>query len=294
MQADYTDRYVAVDGLDIRYWDEGAGEPLILIHGLAASLETWHLNVGELARQRRVIALDLPGFGGSSRSARRETYSAGYADRFMRLFVGKLGLRRVSVAGNSMGGMVALRFALSHPQMVDRLILVASAGLGREINWPNRLLSVWPLGELLFHPSRPLVELAVSSVIRRGEIDEEFVRRTREYLAVPGTKEAILHCLRSGVNLRGQFAVADRHELGRIEAPTLIVWGACDPVFPPAHAQAAAQAIPDARLVILEDAGHAPHMDCPREFNECVLRFLGQAHAAAAAPRDRRRECPWL
>ncbi len=140
MRFDYTERFLDIDGLTVRYWDQGQGEPLLLIHGLGVCLETWAWNIEALAAQHRVIALDLPGAGKSSRPERDNVFSIRFVCRFLRQFTEKLGIATLSVAGNSMGGSLAIQFALLNPGRVRSLILVDAAGLGEEIHWIIRLM----------------------------------------------------------------------------------------------------------------------------------------------------------
>lgn len=271
-----TDRYATIGDLTIRYWEEGAGSPLLLIHGLGASVETWAWNIEALAQDYRVIALDLPGFGESSRPTRNDFYSLEYAGSFLRQFVNALGyVDKLSVAGNSMGGILAIQLSLMYPEMVEKLVLVDSAGLNRTIHWATRLMSVWPVGELLMRPARRKVQKIARSLFYRDElITDEFVDRMLEMLSRPGAQEIILKSLRSGVNVFGQFLVLSESRLRQVMAPTLVIWGEEDALFPIGHAEFALRAIPDCRAVVLEEAGHMPQMDRPDAFNRLTAEFL--------------------
>ncbi len=275
MQFNYTDRFITVDDLKVRYWDEGSGDPLLLIHGLGVPVETWAWNIEALSNRHRVIALDIPGFGKSSRLTRNGVYSLEYAGQFLYRFVTGLEILRLSVAGNSMGGMLAIQFALMHPEVMGSLILVDSAGLGNEINKFASLIAIWPIGELLVHPIRPFVKLLAKALLYRQElVTDEFVDRMLELSKVPGTKEAMLAILRSGVNLRGQFDPYREDKLRKLTMPVLVVWGKQDLALPVKHAETALRAIPNCRAVVLDKAGHAPQMDRPETFNQLVLEFL--------------------
>jgi pimeloyl-ACP methyl ester carboxylesterase len=274
MRWDFTDRYIDVDDLRIRYWDEGEGAPLLLLHGLGVSVETWSQNVEALARQFRVIAADIPGYGKSTRPA-SSFYSLEHAGTFMGHLIDALGLPKVSLAGNSMGGMLSIQFALMYPERVDKLILVGSAGLGCEITWPMRMLTIWPIGELLMRPRRLLVEYAAKSLLVHEDlITDAFLDKMYQLYSIPGTSEATLQTLRVGVDVRGQSAAFPPDALHRIAAPTWVVWGERDNLFPVRHAEAALHSIPDCRAVVLREAGHAPQMDRAATFNELALEFL--------------------
>ena len=154
MRFDYADRFMTVDGLVVRYWDEGQGDPILLIHGMGACLETWAWNVDTLSAQYRVVALDLPGSGKSCRPTRNDVFSLRYAGEFLCRFAEMLGLQAFSVAGNSMGGVLALQLALTSPGMVRRLILVDSGGFGREVHWGVRLLTFPFSDSIVSYPLR--------------------------------------------------------------------------------------------------------------------------------------------
>ena len=276
MRSDFVDRYVTIEDLTIRYWEEGAGPPLLLIHGLGASIETWAWNIEALAQNHRVIALDLPGFGKSSRPVRSDFYSLEYAGSFLRRFVSALShVDRLSIAGNSMGGILGIQLSLMYPELVEKLILVDSAGLGHAVHWATRLISVWPIGELLMRPTRPRIELIAKTLLYRNElVTADFVDKMQELLSIPGTREAILNSLRSGVNLSGQFIALSETRLRKIMAPTPVIWGQEDGLFPVRQAEFALRAIPNCRAVVLREAGHAPQMDRPDIFNQLTVEFL--------------------
>jgi pimeloyl-ACP methyl ester carboxylesterase len=131
------ERRIEVGGLPTRYLEAGTGEPLVLLHALGESTSDWRWVLPALARTHRVYAPDLPGFGGSSKPA--ADYSPAFFERFAAGFLDALGLRRAAVVGNSLGGLVALRLALSEPARVGALVLVDSAGLGRSATYADRV-----------------------------------------------------------------------------------------------------------------------------------------------------------
>src|SRR5437870_6118061 len=141
------ERMIGVEGLRLRCWDEGAGPAVILVHGIAASLEFWRFTVGGLAERHRVVAVDLPGFGFSERGPVIPTLEE-TADLLIAM-LDELGIVSASFVGNSMGGLMALEVALRHPGRVDRLILSDSVGLGREVSFFWRLAALRPVGSLL-------------------------------------------------------------------------------------------------------------------------------------------------
>lgn len=281
MRFDYPERFLTIDDLVVRYWDQGQGEPLLLIHGMGACLEIWAWNMDALSAKHRVIALDLPGSGKSSRPVREDIFSLQYAGEFLRRFSEKLGISTLNVAGNSMGGVLALQLALMHPEIVRRLILVDSGGLGKEVHWVVRMVTMPFVNWTLAHPPDPLVRRTAQRMfLRHDSTTEELTRRVIEYCHVAGTGSKLVRMAKAGINLKGQTTPYSAAELGKILAPTLVIWGQEDPVIPARHAERALQAIRDCRAVVVTRAGHGPQVDRPEVFNELILEFLATGRLA--------------
>ncbi len=272
----FDDRYVRVSGGRVRYWTQGDGPGLILVHGLPGSAEFWQYNLGPLATEHRVCALDLLGFGGSDKEI--EDLSLGYAAAFLSQFMDAVGLERPSLVGNSLGGLVCAQTAAWSPERVEKLILVDSAGFGQELSPFLRLWSVPVLGDLVFRFYQQGFASLRRWILRdSSSVDDEWLAAAAAVLRTPGVRENALRIARKGVNLRGQRRemFADLHrELASMEVPTLIIWGRRDPVIPVAHAYAARELIPHAQVRIIEASGHMPQLDHPEEFNRLVLDFL--------------------
>ncbi|MBI2941684.1 MAG: alpha/beta fold hydrolase [Chloroflexi bacterium] len=270
-----TDRMLELPSGRVRYWREGNGPPVLFVHGLGASVESWEPNVGVLAARFTACAVDLPGFGRSARGSLPFTLPG--AVRFLCDFLDALGLERVHVAGNSMGGLLALKLALDCSARVDRLALLATAGVGREVTLALRLASL-PLVDRLFSAGISIgqAEGAVRGVFADSSmLAPSFIRRWAELIAQPTAVSAFREAVVHGVNLLGQRrGIIQRHRLPEIAAPTLILWGDRDPVIPVAHAHIAARHIPNARLVILPGCGHCPQLERPEEVNRLLEQFL--------------------
>jgi 4,5:9,10-diseco-3-hydroxy-5,9,17-trioxoandrosta-1(10),2-diene-4-oate hydrolase len=239
-------------------------------------METWWHNVGALAEHHRVFAVDLPGFGLSDKPLSR--YSDNDDTPFIKRFMESQGIPRASMLGHSMGGTFALGMAIDHPEMVDKLILEASAGLSRELTLRHRLATLPLVGELLYRSNRERTERIMrGSVHDPSLITDDMVDFSHRMANLPGVKESTLATLRSGVNLFGlreDVVNPILDNLGSISAPTLMVWGDSDHVVPIAGAYAAEKRIPNARLHVFEKCGHAPHFERIQEFNALVLDFL--------------------
>ena len=271
------DRYATVQGHRVRYWEAGAGPAVVLVHGLANSVITWRKNVEALGRDFRVIALDLPGHGLSDMPKVRFDLPAGAA--FVASFLDEVGVERAHLAGNSMGGAVALELALARPERTVSLTLADSAGLGREISLVLRLGSLPLLGEYARRPTLKGVRNLVRWLVHDPAlVDEEELPLRLSYLKREGSAQALLRFLRTGVGLFGQRPGTRRDaRLPSLSVPTLIVWGAQDPLFPIEQAQRAARAIPGAELHVFDRCGHWPQYEHPSEFNRLLGEFVGLA-----------------
>ena len=192
-------------------------------------------------------------------------------------FIDAMGLKQASLVGHSLGGGVALEFTFAYPQMVDRLVLVSSGGLGREMGIGLRLASLPLLGELFTRPSlEGSRSFAASIIYDRTLITDEDVRYDFELSAQPGAQQAFLKALRSLGNIFGQkrsFYSPILQKLPAVAMPTLVLWGREDRIVPVAHSDAARK-IPNARVLIFEHCGHIPQFEHPQAFDQAVQEFL--------------------
>jgi pimeloyl-ACP methyl ester carboxylesterase len=253
----------------------GEGPAILLVHGIAGSSTTWRAVMPALVENYTVIAPDLLGHGHSAKP--RGDYSLGaYASGIRDLLV-VLGRERVTLVGHSLGGGVAMQFAYQFPEWAERLVLVASGGLGREVS-PLLKAVTLPGAEyllpLLLHPRvREAAELPGVLARRVGWRPSDTLSEVwRSYTSLTDRhgQMAFVQTVRSVIDLAGQRVSAhDRLYLAEA-VPTLIVWGDNDRIIPVAHAHRTAEAIPGARLEILHGAGHF----LPRQHAEWFVRIL--------------------
>jgi 4,5:9,10-diseco-3-hydroxy-5,9,17-trioxoandrosta-1(10),2-diene-4-oate hydrolase len=272
------DLYIDVNGVRARYWQAGQdGPPVVLIHGLGASAEIWSANIGSLATRHRVYVPDLPGFGRTDKPGWMD-YSPGAYSRFLLDFMTALGIGRAALVGHSLGGGVALRAILDDPGRVDRLILLSSAGIGREVSLPLRIASLPFFDRIFFKPPLPVFTRFLHRLVfDPAAITADFARLYYEMFFQPASVRAFTSILRTIATLRGaRPGVLEliRAGLGTITAPTLILWGRQDRILPVSQALDAAGRIPGARLHVFERCGHMPNVEYPGEFNRLVLEFL--------------------
>jgi pimeloyl-ACP methyl ester carboxylesterase len=262
----------------MRYWRDGEGPVLLLIHGMAGSSATWKAVLPGLAAHHTVIAPDLMGHGQSDKPA--TDYSLGNYAASLRDLLVALDIDRATVVGQSLGGGVALQMAYQHPERFERLVLVSSGGLGRDVSLILRLLTV-PGGEyimpLLFNGVARDVGNQVSRFVHRvGLRAPAAAENWRAYVSLTGAENraAFVRTLRAVVDLGGQSVSAhDRLYLAGL-LPTLIIWGERDPIIPVRHAYDAHDAMPGSRLEIFAESAHYPHCEEPIRFIEVLDDFM--------------------
>ena len=278
LQMPAEERVLAVRGGRVRLFATGQGSPVVLLHGLGESAIVWYGNIEALARHHTVYAPDLPGHG---RSDRVESPTLDTGVSFVIGLLDALGAERAALVGGSVGGLLALATAVAASPRVSRLVLVDTAGLGRSIAPFLRLMSLPGVGEIMARPTRwglhRLLRIIFYDPVRiPSGLVEALLRERRR----PGNTRALLRMLRYGVTLLGvrQRGIL-RDRLAQVQAPTLLLWGRQDRLFPVAQAEEALRALPSARLHVFEECGHWPYMERRDEFNEVVRAFLAETDA---------------
>lgn len=268
-------------GQDLAYVDAGTGPAVVLIHGLMSSHATWNGQIDRLAVNNRVIAPDLPGNGASGKALGDYSLSAQAAA--VRDLLDHLAVRSAAVVGHSLGGGVAMQFAYLFPERVDRLTLVSSGGLGREIS-PALRAAILPGSEYVLPviTSRPVRVvgdqlLALSDRIGVLPLSQSSRAAWRDLvsLADAETRRAFLATSRGVIDRGGQTVSALSRLREIADRPLLVVWGAKDRILPVSQVQTAFAEFPGARLEIFERSGHFPHLDEPDRFAAVLAEFVG-------------------
>ncbi len=275
---------VDVDGIEIAYVDvagphaDPALDPVLLVHGVGASIDHWALTIPVLSQKRRVIALDLPGFGFSAKPVDRaydpETYVA-----ILTAFLDRLEIARVVLMGHSMGGAVCSEFTLAHSNRVSNLVLVDAAGMTRA---PTRLLDyLVERFERRIDPKKivlpPRVVRALMKIVFYTPVP--FASRNMERLLAiqrePDWPQRVVCFVRA---VSGTAKSRVRERLQEFKTPTLIVWGEKDRVLPLRHGRMLSAGILDSRLVVFPKTGHVPMIEKPEEFCRTIEEFLERPH----------------
>jgi len=286
---------ITLHGHRISYRIAGdSGPVVILVHGITGNSDTWREVLPSLAEDHTVIAPDLMGHGQSAKP--RGDYSLGaYASGIRDLMVA-LGHDSATFVGHSLGGGVAMQLAYQFPERLDRLVLVSSGGLGREVH-PVLRSTALPLAELVLPllVARPLMGAgaAIAGALRRVGFqagpDVAEVAAGFASLGDVEARQAFIHTARSIIDVGGQRVSATDRLYLAAEVPSLVVWGERDPIIPVAHGRAAHELMPGSELEIFRSAGHFPHLDDPRRFVQVLGDFIADTQPAAIEQEQLRR-----
>jgi len=261
--------YVEAGPYRLRYLESGAGPPLVLVHGLGShAMQDWGRLIAPLGRSYHVYAPDLPGFGRSERPAAAD-YGVPMQVEAVRAFMSAVGVSKARVAGLSMGGWIVARLAGEYPELVERLVLVAPAGMRPDAAAPIPAEVLLPhdeaggprLAAAVRHKPPALPWFLARDILARRLREEWIVRRT-------------LESMRAGRDwLDGT--------LGRAEMPVLILWGKQDRLIPAAYAAPLQAEFAHAELKLLDGCGHVPMADCPEAFDRELMAFLAASVPAS-------------
>src|SRR5213079_3586006 len=272
-------------GHRVDYRVAGQGPPVVLIHGMVISSRHWESVALRLADAYTVIAPDLIGHGDSATP--RGDYSIGAHATSIRDMLAVSGVERATIVGHSLGGGVAMQFFYQFPQRTERLALISSGGLGREVSPLLRGAALPGASALLSLAARPRLVNALwdggERLRERGSgkgVYLQAIARALRPLQQPGAREAFVHTLRAVIDVRGQRVSATDRLYLLARMPTLIVWGERDHTIPIEHGRAAHAAIPHSRFATLPRAAHFPHLEDPEGLSAVLLEFLATTQPA--------------
>lgn len=270
---------VRLHGHEVGFKISGGGPLLVLLHGITSTAEAWRDVMPRLAERYTVVAPDLLGHGRSAKP--QGDYSLGAYAAGLRDLLAVLDLERGTIVGHSLGGGVAMQFSYLFPERVERMALINSGGLGKEVH-PLLRASTLPGSEWVLPMLAREWTVNAGDAVRRVagklglEAGPDLAEFARGYasLVEAGARDAFLHTMRSVIGPEGQrISALDRLYLAD-QIPTLFMWGTNDPVIPVSHGRAAHAIVPNSRLVEINGSGHWPMLDTPDRFVRELTDFI--------------------
>jgi pimeloyl-ACP methyl ester carboxylesterase len=291
LPAQFDEWQIELHGRRVIYRVAGSGPPIVLIHGMLNSSSHWRAVALNLANEYTVIAPDLIGHGDSA--APRGDYSLGAHAASIRDLLAAIGIDRASIVGHSLGGGVAMQFFYQFPQRVERLVLVSSGGLGREVKPTLRSAALPGVSALLALTIRPRVLAALAGTGARmrergmgAGVYLQAAARAMRPLQSADARAAFLHTLRAVIDVHGQ-RVSATDRLYLLESlPTMIVWGERDHTIPLEHGRHAHEAIPRSSFRTLPGAAHFPHLEDPDGLSGLLREFMRATRPGAIEDGD--------
>ena len=269
-------KFVEIDGMQIHYRVEGKGIPIVLIHGTGASLHTWDDWTLKLKENYQVIRMDLPAFGltGPNKSG---DYSIKQYTQFLEEFVVKMKLDSMFLAGNSLGGNIAWNYASKNPEKVQKLILVDASGLptNKPQPWIFKMAKTPVLSKLfLYITPRNIIEDNLKQVYEDDtKISDALITRFHDMALREGNRKAFVD--RAKIDFTTSEA-SKKEQLQNIQTPTLLIWGAKDTWIPLDNGKRMDALLPNSKLVVLQNSGHVPMEENPKESFKVLNDFLHQ------------------
>lgn len=256
--------FTKIDNLLVRYLDKNkSGAPLLLLHGLGGSIESWANNINFLSSKFRIIALDLPGFGFSDKP--KISYSIKFYVDFLEKFVKRIKLSHLFIIGSSLGGHIAVEFTLRNRKIVDKLILISPAGsLPRSFKGTRELKRYIKIVNA--RSSKDINRILTS--IDTSMVNRSYAESMYKRLSLPGAKEAFISALKGSAR-----APRYNNQLQKIDTSMLLIWGKKDRMIPLEFISPFMEH-GNSRIIIIENCGHRPHVENPRLFNKVVKDFL--------------------
>lgn len=268
-------KFIDLAGRRTHYLEKGEGQPVILLHGFFYDSYMWATNLDALAQNFKVYALDLWGFGYSTREPLEYSYEL-YVEQVL-LFMDSLGIEKASIIGQSMGGGTAILFCLKHRERVNKLVLVAPAGLPNPLALAGKIFTFSGVGELLLNVSTDFIRRKILGyfwIYNQRLLTDSYCAHVTRFHKISGTTRVLLTILRQ------QFFDTLSHEisqLAQLEVPILIVWGQEDNGVPVSCGQEMHRILNGSRFEIFADVGHVPNYEKTEEFNQLTLDFLKES-----------------
>ena len=270
-------QFIDVEGMQVHYRDEGTGLPIVLIHGTGASLHTYDAWTKQLSKNYRVIRLDLPAFGLTGPNKNAE-YSIERYTQFLSQFLEKIKVDKFHLAGNSLGGNIAWNYAAEYPEKVLKLILIDASGLPTFTPQPPIFkMAKTPILNSLFLYITPkfIIRKNIEQVYAdKLKVTDALVTRYHKMSLRTGNRKAFIDRAKTDFNLAEKVNLV---KLKSVKTTTLLIWGAKDTWIPLGNGKRMDSMLPNSKLVILENSGHVPMEENPKESLEFLKSFLNES-----------------
>ena len=266
--------FMPLMGMEVHYRDEGNmldSTPLVLIHGMSSSLNTWDSLVVLMKDNKRLISIDLPGFGLTGPNPENK-YGFDYYTQFLDSFLITLKVEKFILAGNSMGGGVSWHYALSHPEKVNQLILIDAVGYQGKKGKGSlgfKLASMPVVNNLLLYITpKFLIKKSLETVfVDQTKITEKEIDRYHDLTIAEGNRKAALSIFKNGF-------IQEPEKINSIKTPTLIIWGDKDQLITVDNAYLFQKNIKDSKLEVLKNVGHVPMEEVPETVSTLIFNFI--------------------
>jgi pimeloyl-ACP methyl ester carboxylesterase len=266
--------FIDLNGRITHYIEKGEGEPVILLHGFFYDSYLWESNINALAEEFKVYALDLWGFGYSTREPLDYDYHL-YSDQVL-MFMDNLGIKRATLVGQSMGGGTAIMFCVKYSERVNQLLLVDAAGMPQPLPLTGKIFNLPLVGEFFLGLNTNAIRkknLSDIFIHKKDMITESYFDNVTRFHKIKGTTECLLKIMRKQFFNTLSYEI---NQLAQLQVPILIVWGGEDKGIPLRCGEEMHSILKGSRLEILDDAGHVPNFEGAEEFNNLAVNFLRQ------------------
>ena len=266
--------FVELDGLSTHYLEKGSGEPIILLHGFFFDHNMWNASIDELAEKYKVYAIDLWGFGYSTRKPLDYGYPL-YTEQLHK-FMDALDIQKASLIGQSMGGGTIINFTVSNRERVNKIVFVSAAGMPNQLPLMGRISNLPGVGEFMYGMKSDFIRkftLGNNFLYNKNLLTDEYYEQITRFHKIKGSSEVMLYVTRK------QFfdtLIGEIRTLGEIDIPILIFWGRQETSIRLPIGQEFHKLLKSSRLEVLDQAGHCSNMDQPERFNQIALDFLAQ------------------
>jgi pimeloyl-ACP methyl ester carboxylesterase len=265
-------KFIDLDGLSTHYIENGEGEPVILLHGFFFDTNMWNFSIDVLSQKYKVYAVDLWGFGFSTRKPLDYGYPL-YSDQLLK-FMNALDIQKASLVGQSMGGGTIVNFTISHRQRVEKIVLVNAAGMPNKLPLMGRISNLPKFGEFIFSLNSDFIRrftLRNNFIYNKEILTREFFDQLTCFHKIKGSSEVMLYLTRK---LFFDSLLEEIKTLGSMDVPILITWGREETSIRLPIGQALHELLPGSRFEVLDQAGHCSNIDQYEHFNQLTLEFL--------------------